>query len=128
LEINNYTGVSTVLRNGTLYLLGLCEGNNCEGGDNGKNPGNGIILVMVYDPHSGVEGNWQVVDQIQLPSALPYGDYSGIDVFDNQYIVVVSQSASSMWIGRLDDETWTIRGGDNAGNYLQHQYAYSVLF
>mmetsp|Transcript_22727 Transcript_22727/g.29016 ORF Transcript_22727/g.29016 Transcript_22727/m.29016 type:complete len:173 (-) Transcript_22727:44-562(-) len=103
------------MRNGTHYLLGLCEGNNCEGGNDGKDPGKGTILVLEYDTSAGLDGNWQVIDQILLPEDLPYQDYSGIDVYDNEFIVVVSQSESSLWVGRLDDDNWTIRGGDNGG-------------
>ena len=115
---NTCTGLAIVMRNGTRYLLGLCEGNNCEGGDDGKDPGKGTILVLEFDTSTGLQGNWQVVDQILLPEDLPYQDYSGIDVYDNEFIVVVSQSESSMWIGRLDDDNWTIRGGDNAGAFV----------
>lgn len=106
-------------RNGTQYLLALCEGNGCKGGDEGKTHGKGTILVTRFHPDfflpGGKKGIWLVEDSIQLPSDLPFEDYSGLDVF-HESIAVVSQSSQYLWTGKLSLDSWTIEGGANGGN------------
>lgn len=36
--------------NGTLYLMGLCEGNHCQqNSESGKEKGNGVLVVLRKD-------------------------------------------------------------------------------
>ena len=103
-------------RNGTHYLLALCEGNHCKGGDKGKEFGGGTILVSRFDSTLGDrEGTWVVDAILNLPSNLPFEDYAGVDVFENRFIVVISQSSRMLWAGQISPDTWTIEGGKNGG-------------
>ena len=49
-------GLACVVRNGETYLLGLCEGNHCKGGDAGRQPGGGRIHVFRRD---GRDAAWR---------------------------------------------------------------------
>jgi hypothetical protein len=68
-------GLTCVHREGQTYLLGLCEGNRCKGGAEGRIPGGGRIQVF----RSG-RRNWDRVGKIRLPETLLFEDYSGIAV------------------------------------------------
>ena len=97
----------------------MCEGNHCKGGDTGKSPGKGTILVLRFDPTFGSrEGRWIVDDKIMLPSELPFEDYSGIDVYENRWITVVSQTSRLFWAGQLNQDSWSVEGGSDAGRLL----------
>jgi hypothetical protein len=95
-------GLTCVHRNGRSYLLGLCEGNKCEGGAKGRIPGGGRIQVFHRGPR-----HWEHVARIRLPETLLFEDYSGISV-DGDRIVVVSQVSSALWTGRLTPTSWDI--------------------
>jgi hypothetical protein len=95
-------GLTCVYRNGRSYLLGLCEGNKCEGGAKGRIPGGGRIQVFHRGPR-----HWEHVARIRLPETLLFEDYSGISV-DGERITVVSQASSALWTGRLRPTSWGI--------------------
>src|SRR5579872_4890931 len=78
-------GLTCVHRDGQTYLLGLCEGNRCKGGAEGRIPGGGRIQVFRRGPR-----DWDRVDKIRLPETVLFEDYSGITVTDDR-IAVVSQ-------------------------------------
>jgi hypothetical protein len=87
----------------------LCEGNSCLGGDEGQTPGNGTILVL--SPPILASGKWDVVDSIQLPEInAGFEDYSGLDIYDNKWVAVVSQQDSKLWVGQLASDSWSILG------------------
>jgi hypothetical protein len=95
-------GLTCVHRNGRSYLLGLCEGNRCEGGAKGRVSGGGRIQVFHRGPR-----HWEHVARIRLPKTLLFEDYSGISV-DGERITVVSQVSSALWTGRLAPSSWDI--------------------
>ncbi len=95
-------GLTCVHRNGRSYLLGLCEGNKCEGGAKGRIPGGGRIQVFRRG-----QRHWDHVATIRLPKTLLFEDYSGISV-DGERIVVVSQVTSALWTGRLAPSSWDV--------------------
>jgi len=108
---SGFEGISTVEKNGEIYVLALCEGNACEP----KGPEfekNGTILVLKFNSNLFSEfGEWKVVASISLPqNNAGFSDYAGMDVFQNQWIAVVSQEDSSLWVGELDITTWKIKG------------------
>jgi hypothetical protein len=97
-------GLTCVRREGQTYLLGLCEGNRCRGGDEGRVPGGGRIHV--FRPG---DGQWERVGKIQLPETVLFEDYSGIAV-DGDRIAVISQVSSALWLGRLAPSGWEVAG------------------
>ncbi len=97
-------GLACVRRQGRSYLLGLCEGNWCEGGARGRTPGGGRVHVF-----SRGRRHWERVGTIRLPETLLFEDYSGIAV-DGDRIAVVSQVSSALWTGRLAPSSWDIDG------------------
>jgi hypothetical protein len=58
-------GLTCVHRDGQTYLLGLCEGNRCKGGAEGRVPGGGRIQVFRRGRR-----NWDRVGKIRLLPAL----------------------------------------------------------
>ncbi len=78
----------------TLYLLMLCEGNECK--TNGEK-GEGRIQAFTLD-EEGEE--WLHVDTIKLPESLHFEDYSGIDLRGDS-LIITSQEESAIWMGSL---------------------------
>jgi hypothetical protein len=95
-------GLTCVRRGGQVHLLAMCEGNRCRSGDAGRRPGGGRVHVFVED-----SSRWRRIDTIDLPTNLPFTDFSGISVSGDR-IVVVSQECSAMWIGQLSPSQWAI--------------------
>jgi len=95
-------GLTCVHRDGQAYLLGLCEGNRCKGGDAGRVPGGGRIHVFRRG-----QRDWDRVAEIRLPETVLFRDYSGIAVAGDR-IAVVSQESSALWIGRLAPDSWQV--------------------
>jgi hypothetical protein len=98
-------GLTCVRRGGETYLLGLCEGNRCAGGDEGRRPGGGRVHVFA----EGGRHRWDRVHTIHLPAVLPFVDYSSISVAGDR-IAVLSQESSALWVGRLNPSTWDVAG------------------
>ena len=64
-------------------LLGLCEGNFCEGGRRGETPGNGRVVVMGIDADSGPPSywcHWDTLAELPLPQEAYFEDYSAISL------------------------------------------------
>jgi hypothetical protein len=97
-------GLTCLHREGRTYLLGLCEGNRCRGGAEGRQPGGGRI--QVFD-RSG--RRWTRVGRIRLPVALWFEDYSSLSV-DGDRLVVTSQESSAVWVGSLAPGSWEVAG------------------
>ena len=90
-----FEGLATLRSAGNEYLLGLCEGNKCKSGRAGKKPGKGRIQVFKMDGET-----WVHTGTIRLPEGVRFEDYSSLDC-RNGLLTVISQTSSSMWIGRL---------------------------
>ena len=94
-------------RDGTLYLLGLCEGNHCREGAAGKEAGNGRIVVMAREEtKEGDDGQnscrWKTVKTLELPATAAFIDYSAIALHHStKTVAVTSQENSQVWIGAL---------------------------
>jgi len=97
-------GLTCVHRFGRTHLLGLCEGNRCAGGAEGRIPGGGRIHVFTRGKH-----HWERAGKIRLPETLLFEDYSGITVTGDR-IAVVSQVSSALWIGSLASSSWEVTG------------------
>jgi hypothetical protein len=97
-------GLTCVHRDGQTYLLGLCEGNRCKGGTEGRLPGGGRIHVFRRGHR-----NWDRVGKIRLPETVLFEDYSGIAVTGDR-IAVISQVSSALWLGHLAPDGWAVTG------------------
>ena len=97
-------GLTCVRRDGQAYLLGLCEGNRCKGGAEGRIPGGGRVQVFRRG-----QDQWDRVARIRLPETVLFQDYSGIAVADGR-IAVVSQESSALWVGNLAPDGWELTG------------------
>ena len=97
-------GLTCVQREGQTYLLGLCEGNRCKGGAEGRIPGGGRIHVFRRSRR-----NWDRVAKIRLPETVLFEDYSGLAVTGDR-IAVVSQVTSALWLGNLAPDSWQVTG------------------
>lgn len=53
-------------------------GNYCVGGEEGRDPGNGRIVVAEYNGGSGDDCGWDVVKTVEIPSIANFVDYSGM--------------------------------------------------
>ena len=97
-------GLTCVHRQGHTYLLGLCEGNRCQGGAEGRVPGGGRIQVFQRGHH-----RWDRVGRIRLPDTVLFEDYSGVAVTGDR-IAVISQVSSALWVGSLAPNDWQVAG------------------
>ena len=95
-------GLTCVHRAGRTFLLGLCEGNRCKDGQEGRRPGGGRVQVFERGSRQ-----WDRVGTIRLPSSLWFEDYSSLSVAGDR-IVVVSQASSALWVGRLRPSSWEL--------------------
>jgi hypothetical protein len=97
-------GLTCVRRAGRTHLLGLCEGNQCRAGAEGRRPGGGRIQVFARTPR-----RWDRVGTIRLPESLWFEDYSSLAVAGDR-VAVVSQASSALWVGRLSPTRWELAG------------------
>lgn len=97
-------GLTCVRRAGRTHLLGLCEGNRCRAGAEGRRPGGGRIQVFARG-----RGRWDRVGTIRLPQSLWFEDYSSLAVAGDR-VAVVSQASSALWVGRLSPSRWELTG------------------
>lgn len=101
-----FEGVAFVSHGGREFLLGLLEGNNGEANREALERGKGELRLF---RRSNGSDNWRHRGKVKLPKAAFFFDYSGVDVKGDR-IVVVSQTSSAIWVGKLDKDTWTIEG------------------
>eukprot|EP00884_Botryococcus_braunii_P014697 jgi/Botrbrau1/23228/Bobra.0041s0070.2 len=105
--------IEVIESNGEVYVLGLCEGNHCKGGREGRDRGNGRIIVSkeTRDPDTG-KCKYVCVKVIDIPGdegEANFQDYSGLDMKDN-LMMISSQEDSAIWIGTFDFKTMEIDG------------------
>ncbi len=99
-ENKGLEGLTYLHRDGQDYALGLCEGNKCKGGKEGRKPGHGRIQIF----QKGDE-QWDHKGTIKLPKALQFEDYASLDVVNNR-LAVVSQATSALWLGAFQENSW----------------------
>jgi hypothetical protein len=102
-------GLACVHRDGQTYLLGLCEGNRCRAGAEGRRPGGGRIQLFVVGRR-----RWEHAGTVRLPKAVRFADYSSLAVAGDR-VAVVSQASSALWVGRLHGSRWEFAG--DGGTY-----------
>jgi hypothetical protein len=97
-------GLTCVHRDGRTYLLGLCEGNRCRDGAEGRRPGGGRVQVFERGRR-----HWDRVATVRLPATLPFEDFSSLAVAGDR-LAVLSQASSALWMGRLRASSWEVAG------------------
>jgi len=109
-----FEGLSIMHHGGVEYLLCLCEGNDCKGGEKGAKPGKGRIQVF----QQGAE-QWEHGGTITLPKAVRYRDYVSL-ALHNGSLTVLSQASSALWTGhiRSDGGEWDDLFEDDGQTYL----------
>lgn len=84
--------------NGTPLLLGMCEGNHCQGGKVGRDAGNGKIIVSKLTFVSG-SCIWEPVEEIQVPREANFIDYSDMAINEDiNKIAILSQENSAVFV------------------------------
>ena len=91
---------------GTLYIMGLCEGNFCTEGSKGQTRGNGKVVIMkrkdsLTNLPGGYDCQWQTVRVIDLPKSANFKDYSAIAINKKGEVAITSQEDSQVWISSL---------------------------
>lgn len=82
-----------------MFLIGLCEGNYCKGGEEGKQRGNGRMVVMKKSYSSG-NCLWVTLKTIKIPPEVTFQDYSAATLYGDA-LAITSQEDSKLWIGRI---------------------------
>ena len=103
-----FEAIVHVRRNGKDCVLALCEGNKCRGGNQGRKPGGGRVLLFEKKRKC-----WLHSRTISLPRSLPFVDFSGMSI-DNGRVAIVSQVNSMLWVGQFDEPDWTCRNEGTA--------------
>jgi len=120
-----------------LLVLGLCEGNYCEGGARGREAGNGRMVLMRKRSGNATHAcTWETLNVFALPKTAMFTDYSAMalrplkedgdsdkngkdeDAPPSRYaIAVTSQESSAVWLGELRiglnsaGEDWSLSEG-----------------
>lgn len=100
-------GVIMNAKDGTSYLLSLCEGNHCAGGKKGRDSGHGRLVVQKRTDKDG-KCVFETVGMIKLPDQVDFMDYSAITLNQNSSgpggemrVAVASQENSAIWISSI---------------------------
>ena len=101
-ENKGLEGIVYLSRGNSDYVLGLCEGNRCQGGAEGRKPGGGRIHVLQKQDDA-----WWSITMFALPESLNFVDFAAVAV-RGDLLAVVSQTSSELWVGRLDPERWEV--------------------
>lgn len=91
------------------FLLGLCEGNHCEGSKGrGKERGNGrIVVTKLVEDAAGCR--WETQKLVKLPAF--FKDYSDMDIHEvSGRVVVASQEDAAVWVGKMNMTSFEIEG------------------
>eukprot|EP00919_Chromeraceae_sp_WS-2016_P065957 GHVR01156027.1.p1 GENE.GHVR01156027.1~~GHVR01156027.1.p1 ORF type:complete len:317 (+),score=84.54 GHVR01156027.1:184-1134(+) len=108
-------------KSGSLLILALCEGNYCEGGNKGRQVGNGRLVLMEKkmkkkekkdkkekkekkekeEEEEEEECVWETLSEIKIPAEANFVDYSGVAVRGDT-IAIVSQESSALWLGKIE--------------------------
>jgi len=98
-----FEGLTIVTKNDEVYVLALCEGNDCDADEISEIPGAGRIKVFETKGKK-----WKYIASIRLPQSLHFMDYSGIDINNKNTLAITSQESSAVWTGELDVDNWKI--------------------
>jgi hypothetical protein len=99
-------------KDGSLIVLGLCEGNHCSQARGlQRDKGNGRLVAMKQTELDG-KCMWKTVRTIDIPPSAYFGDYSSIAMDEDGRVAISSQEESQLWTGYLNgyigDGRWDI--------------------
>ena len=114
-----FESLSLVQIDANDYFIGLCEGNYCGSGDEGRESGNGRAVLFEFEASeltnnsdygylmdAGIDCLYKTIETFELPSFLNFSDYSAMNfhsIGNNQFdAVFVSQSDSLFWFGSVE--------------------------
>ncbi|RMZ52055.1 hypothetical protein APUTEX25_001249 [Auxenochlorella protothecoides] len=87
------------------FLLGLCEGNFCEGGRRGRKSGNGRIIILQLDTDDN-GCRWVKKDVLDIPKEANFIDYSAMAIdYNLGRIAILSQENAAFWVADFDIES-----------------------
>lgn len=89
---------------GELYMLGLCEGNHCKEGKEGKDKGHGLAVLMRKDTSAKLGDYtcvWKTQRFLKIPDVADFQDYSALSITAEGRVAITSQEESQVWIGHL---------------------------
>ncbi|RLJ17203.1 hypothetical protein DJ030_14155 [bacterium endosymbiont of Escarpia laminata] len=98
-----FEGITALVKNNNIYILALCEGNDCDAGAASKIYGAGRIKVFEKK-----RKKWKYVASIRLPRTLEFIDYSGIDINSDDVLAIASQESSAIFVAGLDLMNWKV--------------------
>jgi len=110
-----FEGLALIRRAGRQWLLALCEGNHCQGGKKGREPGGGRIHVFGEQ-----DGAWVLDRALHLPVDVLFEDYSGLAI-DGDRVGVVSQTTSMLWVSHLAPDGWEWEGPSSLYEFPRKQ-------
>jgi len=94
-------------KDGTRYIMGLCESNHCKSSAGpdapGEDRGHGrIVVAKEVERHGRCE--WAVEKIIRIPKRAFFLDYAGMasNGYMGSRFAVVSQEDAAMWVGEFD--------------------------
>lgn len=84
---------------GQPLMLGLCEGNHCQGGSKGRDGGNGRIVVSKLTHTDDGSCVWEPIKIIKIPEAADFQDYSAMAVLEQRRkIAILSQENAAVFV------------------------------
>ena len=103
-ENKGWEGLSYVLtKEGRGFILGLCEGNYCVGGSQGREKGNGRLIVAEERSDDNGDCYWEPTKTLNIPESAFFQDYSGLaPSYHLGKLALVSQEDSAVWVGDFD--------------------------
>ncbi|KAL6780677.1 hypothetical protein ACKKBF_B12200 [Auxenochlorella protothecoides x Auxenochlorella symbiontica] len=104
-ENKGFEGMAYVKNSKGAFLLGLCEGNFCEGGRRGRKSGNGRIIILQLDTDDN-GCRWVKKDVLDIPKEANFIDYSAMAIdYNLGRIAILSQENSAFWVADFDIES-----------------------
>jgi len=98
---------------GTLTILGLCEGNHCSEERKGDRGNGRLVMMQKRVAHDG-SCTWKTLKMIAIPESANFLDFSSITLDESGRVAISSQEDSKIWIGKLeglqDDGTYDLKG------------------
>mmetsp|Transcript_7303 Transcript_7303/g.10680 ORF Transcript_7303/g.10680 Transcript_7303/m.10680 type:complete len:421 (-) Transcript_7303:60-1322(-) len=83
---------------GTLYIIGLCEGNHCSEARK-ADAGHGRLVIMAKGEDENGNCVWKTYRIVHIPKSAYFIDYSDIDITNDGRVAITSQENSEVWIG-----------------------------
>jgi hypothetical protein len=88
--------------NNEIFIIGLCEGNFCDSGEDTDKNGNGISIIMKKEQLPNGSCQWSTYRELPIPASADFIDYSDIAINSQTgRVAITSQEDGKVWIGTL---------------------------